>query len=209
MKKTAAKVASDAKSFQLYVKEMDVDVGVCPTVEQTVDYLVWLSTHRQRACLAQRDMSTPRLKGVVRRTAKNMLTELWKHDWPRRYPGFAAMDKGRRAGFEQEVLDAFSGLHKETTALAEAATSTSAGDGAPSDGVAAVDAIGALDAAERAQQLVAQTAPVTERKHFYRTEVYQIQDVLLAEEGAGARTRRSRSAPPRRSCRRPRRARAC
>ena len=26
-----------------------------------------------------------------------------------------------------------------------------------------------------------QTAPVTERKHFYRTEVYQVQDRLLAE----------------------------
>ena len=35
---------------------------------------------------------------------------------------------------------------------------------------------------ERAAQLTAQTAPVTERKHFYRTEVHQIQDALLAEE---------------------------
>ena len=35
---------------------------------------------------------------------------------------------------------------------------------------------------ERAAQLTAQTAPVTERKHFYRTEVHQIQDVLLAEK---------------------------
>ena len=35
---------------------------------------------------------------------------------------------------------------------------------------------------KRAAQLTAQTAPVTERKHFYRTEIYQIQDALLAEE---------------------------
>ena len=34
---------------------------------------------------------------------------------------------------------------------------------------------------ERAAQLTAQTAPVTERKHFYRTEIHQIQDALLAE----------------------------
>ena len=34
----------------------------------------------------------------------------------------------------------------------------------------------------RAAQLLAGTAPVTERKHFYRTEVHQIQDVLLAEK---------------------------
>ena len=33
---------------------------------------------------------------------------------------------------------------------------------------------------ERAAQLTAQTAPVTERKHFYRTEVHQVQDRLLA-----------------------------
>ena len=35
---------------------------------------------------------------------------------------------------------------------------------------------------ERATQLLAQTGPVTERKHFYRTEVHQIQDVLLCEK---------------------------
>ena len=36
------------------------------------------------------------------------------------------------------------------------------------------------DERARAPQLLAQTAPVTERKHFYRTEVYQVQDCLLA-----------------------------
>ena len=36
------------------------------------------------------------------------------------------------------------------------------------------------DERARAQQLLTQTAPVTVRKHFYRTEVYQVQDCLLA-----------------------------
>ena len=34
---------------------------------------------------------------------------------------------------------------------------------------------------ERAAQLVAQTAPVTMRKHFYRTEVHQVQVAWMKE----------------------------
>ena len=37
----------------------------------------------------------------------------------------------------------------------------------------------------RALQLRAQTAPVTERKHFYKTEVHQVQDRLLACDELG------------------------
>ena len=105
VKKTAAKVATNAKSFQQYVKEMDVDVGECPTEDQAVEFALWLSKQRQRVCLAQRDPSTPRLKGVVKKTARNMLTELFAHDWPRRYKGFAAMDKPARALYERTVLE--------------------------------------------------------------------------------------------------------
>ena len=37
-------------------------------------------------------------------------------------------------------------------------------------------------AADRVAQLVAETAPVSVREHFYRTEVQQVQDTFLAEK---------------------------
>ena len=64
----------------------------------------------------------------------------------------------------RRILKQVDGLHKQ-------AALTTAGSSEPTEAER-----------ERAAQLTAQTAPVTERKHFYRTEVYQVQDALLAEE---------------------------
>ena len=45
----------------------------------------------------------------------------------------------------------------------------------------AADATDDADQSARGAQLRAQTAKVSQRKHFYRTEVFQIQDLLLEE----------------------------
>ena len=128
---------------------------------------VWMTMHRERACLAQRPDSGPRLTGKVKRTIRNMLTELFTHSWPRLWPSYAELGRSERGAYEKAVLEQVDKLHKQaalTTAAAEA------------EGEAAEEQ------RERAAQLTAQTAPVTERKHFYRTEVHQVQDALLVEE---------------------------
>ena len=57
------------------------------------------------------------------------------------------------------MLEAFAGLHKLGSQVADGAEATA-----------------------RGEQLRAQTSAVSSRKHFYRTEVYQVQDVLLKEK---------------------------
>ena len=52
--KTAGKVATDEHSWQLYVEELGVCIGDYPSIEQAVEFAVWLSLRRERACLAQR-----------------------------------------------------------------------------------------------------------------------------------------------------------
>ena len=96
-----------------------------------------------------------------------MLTELFTHSWPRLWPAYAALEQTERAAYENAILKDVDALHKQaalTTAAAEAACEA------------------ASEQRERAAQLTAQTAPVTERKHFFPTEVYQVQGALLAEE---------------------------
>ena len=102
----------------------------------------------------------------MRRTIRNMLTELFNHVWSRRWPAYAALEKNERAAYEDAILKQVDALHKQA-----ALTS----DGAAGGGVTEQERA-------RAAQLLAGTAPVTKRKHFYRTEVHQIQDVLLAEK---------------------------
>jgi hypothetical protein len=58
-----------------------------------------------------------------------------------------------------DILEQFDGLHKLSLQPAESP-----------------------EGEARAQQLVAQTGPVTERKHFYRTEVHQLQDWCLRQD---------------------------
>ena len=144
---------------------MQIDVGDYPSKQQVVEFAVWMSMHRERVCLAQRVDSGPKLTGKVKRTVRNMLTELFNHSWPRRWPAFAALAKTQRAAYEDAILKQVDALHLQAALSTAGAT----GDGATEE------------ERERAAQLTAQTAPVTERKHFYRTEVYQVQDALLAE----------------------------
>ena len=61
--------------------------------------------------------------------------------------------------YENDVLERIAGLHK---------IGSQVDDGA--------------EANARGEQLRAQTSAVSTRKHFYRTEVYQVQDVLLKEK---------------------------
>ena len=160
VQKTAAKVATDEHTWQLFVEEQDIEVDDDhPSVETCVEFAVWMTQHRERACLAQRVEAGARLTGKTRTTIRNMLTELFTHVWPRRWASYAALDKKERATYEDAILRQVDGLHKKAVA-------------APAD--AEADAGLDEEACERAAQLTAQTAPVTQRKHFYRTEVHQV-----------------------------------
>ena len=166
VQKTAAKVATDEHTWQQYVEEQGVEIESYPSEDQVVEFAVWMTNRRERVCLAQRPEAGTRLKGLVKRTIRNMLTELFAHAWPRNWPAFAALERKERSAYEEAVLKQVDGLHKQAACPAV----NSAGGGA------------SAEERDRAQQLTAQTAPVTERKHFYRTEVHQIQDDQLAEE---------------------------
>eukprot|EP00964_Phaeocystis_antarctica_P163947 scaffold141118_cov383-Phaeocystis_antarctica.AAC.1 len=124
-----------------------------------VEFAAWLTRRRERVCLAQRVDSGPRLVGLVRTTIRNMLTELFAHAWPRRFAAWKALSKQKRAAHENEVLEPIAGLHKLGSQVADGSEATA-----------------------RGEQLRAQTGAVSTRKHFYRTEVFQIQDVLLKEK---------------------------
>ena len=52
--KTAAKVATDEHTWDDFVKEQGLEIGAYPSEEQVVDFAVWMSMRRERACLAQR-----------------------------------------------------------------------------------------------------------------------------------------------------------
>ena len=89
-----------------------------------------------------------------------MLTELFVHAWLRRFAAWRSLSKQERAVYENEVLEPIAGLHKLGSQVTDGA-----------EGMA------------RGEQLRAQTGAVSTRKHFYRTEVFQVQDVLLKEKG--------------------------
>ena len=163
VQKTAAKVSTDEHTWELFVHEQCVEIEAFPSEAQVVEFAIWMSMRRERACLAQRSEAGARLTGLVKRTVRNMLTELFMHAWPRRWPAYRELEKKERAAYEDSILKQVDGIHKQASAsLAEAECT---------EGMR-----------ERAAQLREQTSPVTERKHFYRTEVHQVQDVLLAEE---------------------------
>jgi len=78
---------------------------------------------------------------------------------PLRMRGLGAMQHGecsRSSRERREVLEPIAGLHKLGSQVADGSEATA-----------------------RGEQLRAQTGAVSTRKHFYRTEVFQIQDVLL------------------------------
>lgn len=111
--KTAGKVATDEHTWELYVEEQGLQIGDYPSEEQTVEFAVWLSLRRERACLAQRAEAGARLSGLVKRTVRNMRTELFTHAWPRRWPAFAALEKKEKAAYEDAILKQVDGLHKQ------------------------------------------------------------------------------------------------
>ena len=128
--------------------------ATCSQYEKGVEFAVWLSMRRERACLAQRAEAGARLTGLVKRTVRNMLTELFAHAWPRRWPAYAALEKKRGRRTRGRHLEQVDGLHKQAALPSSDATGAEATE----------------EQRGRAAQLTAQTAPVTERKHFYRTE---------------------------------------
>ena len=93
--KTAGKVATDEQvpTWEHYVEEQGLEIGEYPSKEQVVEFAVWLTRRRERACLAQRPDSGPKLTGLVKRTIRNMLTELFTHAWPRRWAAYAELEK--------------------------------------------------------------------------------------------------------------------
>ena len=129
--KTAAKVATDLHTWSLYEEEQQLTVGAYPSEEQVVEFAIWMTHHRERACLTQRDEAAPRLTGKVRRTIRNMLTELFAHVWPRRWAAYAELGRKERAAYEQSILKQVDGLHKQAAlATREARAAESNSDGA-------------------------------------------------------------------------------
>jgi hypothetical protein len=116
--KTAAKVATDERTWQLYVAEQGLEIGDYPTEAEVVEFAVWMTMHRERACLAQRPEAGVRLTGKGKRTIRNMLTELLAHVWPRRWAAFAALPRNERAAYEDAILKQVDGLHKQLRTVA-------------------------------------------------------------------------------------------
>ena len=76
--KTAGKVATDEHTWDLYVEEQGLQIGDYPSEEQTVEFAVWLSMRRERACLAQRPEAGAKLSGLVKRTVRNTAVEVYR-----------------------------------------------------------------------------------------------------------------------------------
>ena len=155
--KSLEKVACDERLWDLYLQQHPLAAGEkkgYPSKLTVVMFAAWTTRTRQRACLAQRDDAGAEREGLGRHNTRCVLTQLSDHVWERRYPRFASLPKTERREYWADVLEQFDGLHKAAL-----------GGGEDGDDVDE----------ERAAQLTAQTAPVTERKHFYRTEVHQLQ----------------------------------
>ena len=77
--KTSVKIATDERSFDLFVTEMQVELPAdsYPSIETMVMYASWMTRRRQKACLAQRPDSGPRRTGLGKATIRNMVTELF------------------------------------------------------------------------------------------------------------------------------------
>ena len=76
--KTAGKVATDEHTFDQFLEEQELrlDEGMYPSAKSMVEFAAWLTRRRERACLAQRVDSGPRLAGLGRNTIRNMLIRL-------------------------------------------------------------------------------------------------------------------------------------
>lgn len=121
-----------------------------------VTYMSVQSRTRQRACLAQR--------GVVRRgrqksVVRNYVAEMGNNLWCTKFPAFAKLDAATQKAYWGTIFGAYKAMYASASAPAETE-----------------------EAEERAEQLVAQTEEIYKRKHVYRTEVFQLQDLFIGEK---------------------------
>jgi len=143
------------RSWDKHVREGGIKITAYPSAKQVLTYMVTMSRERQRMCLAQRGKRRKgRQKGVVKKYVSEMANNLWAT----KYPAF-----GKLAPLEQkEYWGQIFGGYKAMYAAASAPAATEEDE-------------------ERAEQLLAQTEEVYKRKHFYRTEMQQLQDLLISE----------------------------
>eukprot|EP00316_Scyphosphaera_apsteinii_P005056 CAMPEP_0119339682 /NCGR_PEP_ID=MMETSP1333-20130426/98802_1 /TAXON_ID=418940 /ORGANISM="Scyphosphaera apsteinii, Strain RCC1455" /LENGTH=283 /DNA_ID=CAMNT_0007351261 /DNA_START=116 /DNA_END=963 /DNA_ORIENTATION=+ len=160
--KSLEKIACDERLWDAFLFEHPMPAkDKYPSVEHVVKFAAWTTRTRQRACLAQRDDTGPERQGLARHTTRVVLTQLDDHVWERRYGAFARLPDALRTKYWADVLEQFDSIHKLSVHLA---------DGSEGD--------------ERAAQLAVQTAPATQRKNFYTTEVHQLQDWCLQQQEA-------------------------
>ena len=163
MKKGTALVAASIehletaeRSWDKFVEDGGHTIDGYPTAELVVTYMVQMSRERQRMCLAQRGV---RRKGKQRNGVRNYVAEMGNNLWPIKYRAFGQLDEAAQRQYWAKTFAAYKAVY------------AAAGDDAstPED-------------EERVEQLVAQTEEIYKRKHVYRTEIFQLQDVHINEK---------------------------
>ena len=162
MQQSAALVAASLERLQVAEAAWDRDVrlnGVAvdgfPTVEQVLTFMSRMSRERQRMCLAQRG---DRRKGRQKDLVRNYVAELANNRWASKFSVFARLESDVKKRYWADVFGGYKAMY--------AAASRPAQD---------------VQDAERAMQLVAQTERVLQRQHVHRTEMFQMQDLLISE----------------------------
>jgi len=144
------------RSWERWLVSSGTVVETFPSEVQVVTYMAVQSRERQRMCLAQRGtMREGRQRSVVR----NYVAEMGNNWWATKYPAFGALEPAVRRAYWGSIFGAYKAMYAVASAPAN-------------------------DEAEeaRAAQLVAQTEAVYRRKHVYRTEVFQLQDLFIGEK---------------------------
>ena len=144
------------RSWDKFVTESGIVIDGHPSEEQVLTYMSKMSRQRQRMCLAQRGT---RRKGVQKNSVRNYVAEMANNLWDWKYPSFGKLDSASKKEFWGKVFGGYQTMY----AAASAPTTTQAAE-------------------ERAEQLVAQTEQVCRRKHVYRTEMFQLQDLFIGEK---------------------------
>ena len=116
-----------------------------------------MSRTRQRECLAQRGK---RRKGRQKSVVRNYVAEMGNNLWSTKFPAFAKLDATRRKEYWSKIFKAYKSMYAKASAQPETKEDDT-----------------------RAEQLVAMTEKVYERKHVYQTEVFQLQDLCISENG--------------------------
>jgi hypothetical protein len=144
------------RSWDKYLQEGGHVIKGYPTAEQVVTYMVQMSRERQRMCLAQRGV---RRKGKQKNLVRNYVAEMGNNLWPVKYRSFAKLDEVAQRQYWAQIFAAYKGVY-----------------------AAAADDASTAEEAERVEQLVAQTEEIYKRKHVYRTEIFQLQDLHINEK---------------------------